>query len=113
LIPFFLLDFISSAIRLQGRSVQAHRAQTRTSTATPRRCSLSAAWRATRLPRAVLLPREVKVAMEAVLPKGVKLAMEAVLPRVAMLAREVSLPRELTLPRKVLGSKHDESSYLT
>jgi len=87
--------------------VQAHRAQTHTSTATPRRCSLSAAWRATRLPRAVLLPREVKVAREAVLPRGVKLVREAALPREAMLARE------LTLPSKVVGSKHDESSYLT
>jgi len=80
---------------------------------TPRRCSLSAAWRATRLSRAVLLPREVKLAREAVLPRGVKVDREAVLPREAMLAREVSLPRELTPPREVVGSKHDESSYLT
>lgn len=93
--------------------MQAHRAQTRTSTATPRRCSLSAAWHATRLSRAVRLPREVKLA------RGVKLAREAVLPREAMLARGVKLPREavlargVKLPRKVVGSKHDESSYLT
>jgi hypothetical protein len=63
--------------------VQARRAQTRTSTATPRRCSLSAAWRATRLSRA------------------------------ALLTREPTLPRGVEVARKALGSKHDESSYLT
>jgi hypothetical protein len=67
--------------------VQARRAQTRTSTVTPRRCSLSAAWRATRLSRA----------REPTLPRGV----------------EVEVAMEPTLPRKALGSKHDESSYLT
>lgn len=71
--------------------MQAHRAQTRTSTATPRLWSLSAALLAIRPSRTVLLPRGVKV----------------------VVAREAMLGRELMPPRRVLGSKHDESSCLT
>lgn len=48
------LFFISPAIHLQGRSARAPRAQTLTSTATPRRSFPSAAWSATRPSREAL-----------------------------------------------------------
>jgi len=101
----YLIDFISSAIHLQGRSAQAQIAQTHTSTGTPRQGFHSAAWHATRLSRDVL-SRGVK------LPKEVLLLREVSLPREVMQPREVSLTREVMRPREVLESKHEEPSYL-
>ena len=107
----YMIYFISSAIHLQGRSVQARIAQTHTSTGTPRQGFHSAAWHATRLSRDVLsrdvLSRGVKLPKEVLLPREVSLTREVMGPR------EVMQPREILLPRKVLESKHEEPSYLT
>lgn len=89
----------------------AQTAQTRTSTVTPRQGFRSAAWHATRLSRDVL-SRVVKLPKEVLLPREVPLPREAARPREAMRPREVLLPREAMRPREVVGSKHDEPSYL-
>jgi len=78
----YMIYFISSAIHLQGRSVQARIAQTPTSTGTPRQGFHCAAWHATRLSRDVL-------------SRGVKLHKEVLLPREVSLTREVMRPREV------------------
>jgi len=108
----YLIDFISSAIHLQGRSAQAQIAQTHTSTGTPRQGFHSAAWHATRLSRDVL-SRGVKLPKEVLLLREVWLPREVMWPREVMQPREVSLTREVMRPREVLESKHEEPSYLT